>query len=112
MRRRVYDRRVAIIAVLVVAILGAHAVAQAWVTVRLWKNDELTDGQKWAQTALVWLVPLFGMAIVYSLLGRDPPPPAGELDFDEDMGGDSPELDVPDHAHAGPGIHSPAGGDD
>ena len=74
---------------LAVAIVIALVVAQALVTVRLWRSDLYTRSEKIAQSALVWLLPAGGSAIVYAALRQDddvsrptPNAPDGEGSYD------------------------------
>ena len=48
-------------------ILGA-LVFQVWVTLRLRRTQIFDPSQKRAQTKLIWLVPVIGAAIVFSVL--------------------------------------------
>jgi hypothetical protein len=46
--------------------LAVALVAQALVTRRLWRSDLYEDRQKAAQTVLIWLLPVFGAAVVHA----------------------------------------------
>jgi putative copper export protein len=51
-----------------VSLLMAALVFQIWVTVRLRRTQIFDRSQKSAQTKLIWLVPVVGAAIVFSVL--------------------------------------------
>lgn len=51
----------------VLLLIGA-LVFQAWVTLRLRRSQLYDRSQKSAQTKLIWLVPVVGAAIVFSVL--------------------------------------------
>lgn len=48
-------------------------VFQAWVTLKVRRSTEYDDQQKSLQTKLIWLVPVFGAAVVFS--GMEPEAP-------------------------------------
>jgi len=52
----------------VILSLAAALVFQIWVTVRLRRTQLFDLPQKSAQTKLIWLVPVIGAAIVFSVL--------------------------------------------
>jgi cytochrome bd-type quinol oxidase subunit 2 len=61
-------------------VLAVVLVFQAWVTVRLRRTPIFDRPEKYAQTKLIWLVPVIGAAIVFAVLRseeqqerRDPP---------------------------------------
>jgi hypothetical protein len=61
-------------------VLALVLVFQAWVTVRLRRTQIFDRPEKYAQTKLIWLVPVIGAAIVFAVLRseeqqerRDPP---------------------------------------
>lgn len=49
-------------------VFGTFLCFQSWVTGRVWRNDIFIRSEKVAQTKLVWLVPLLGAVMVYSML--------------------------------------------
>lgn len=49
-------------------LLLAALVFQVWVTLRLRRTQIFDASQKLAQTKLIWLVPVLGAAIVFSVL--------------------------------------------
>jgi hypothetical protein len=51
-----------------VSLLLAALAFQIWVTVRLRRTQIFDRSQKSAQTKLIWLVPVVGAAIVFSVL--------------------------------------------
>jgi small-conductance mechanosensitive channel len=67
------DKSDVLLAVLLVAVVAF----QAWVTVRVHRSSEYDPDQKRAQTKLIWLVPLIGAAVAFSVLEdddkKDPP---------------------------------------
>jgi hypothetical protein len=50
-----------------VAILGF----QAWTTFRVWKSDFFERDHKMNQTKLIWLLPLIGAVLVFSVLQQE-----------------------------------------
>ncbi len=51
-----------------IALLAAALVFQIWVTLRLRRTPIYDRSQKNAQAKLIWLVPVVGAAIVFSVL--------------------------------------------
>ncbi len=51
-----------------VILLVATLIFQIWVTLRLRRTPIFDRSQKRAQTKLIWLVPVVGAAIVFSVL--------------------------------------------
>jgi prolipoprotein diacylglyceryltransferase len=41
---------------------------QIWVTVRVWRIDWFERKEKMAQSRLIWLLPILGAAMVYSVI--------------------------------------------
>ncbi|KYG07359.1 hypothetical protein BE21_29710 [Sorangium cellulosum] len=68
------------------ATIAAAAVAQAFITARLWRSDLYLSEQKIAQSALIWLLPIVGAIVVYAGLrqqddvSRPTPNPECEVD--------------------------------
>ncbi len=52
-------------------VISAFVVFQVWVTWRVWRDDSFIRSEKSAQTKLVWLVPLLGAILVYSMLSDE-----------------------------------------
>jgi hypothetical protein len=54
---------------------------QIWVTVRLWRIEWFEKAEKIAQSKLIWLLPLLGAAMVYSVIADEDEPqgPASHL---------------------------------
>jgi hypothetical protein len=50
-----------------IALLGF----QVWVSWRVWRTDLYVKSEKSAQFKLIWLVPLLGAVIVYSVLSEE-----------------------------------------
>jgi hypothetical protein len=46
----------------------AVAVLQVVLTVRVWRAQSYDRGQKMAQTKLIWLLPVLGAVLVFSLM--------------------------------------------
>jgi H+/Cl- antiporter ClcA len=44
---------------------------QVWVSWRVWRTDLYLKSEKSAQFKLIWLVPLLGAVIVYSVLSEE-----------------------------------------
>ena len=44
---------------------------QAWVTFRVWKSRIFERGQKMAQSKLIWLLPVLGAVLVFSVLSSE-----------------------------------------
>jgi hypothetical protein len=53
--------------VLLALVLGGVAF-QVWLTVRVWKNRFYERSQKVLQSQLIWLLPVVGAVLVYSLM--------------------------------------------
>ena len=49
----------------------ALLVFQVWVSWRVWRTDLYLKAEKSAQFKLIWLVPLLGAVIVYSVLSEE-----------------------------------------
>jgi hypothetical protein len=59
-----------------VALLALLAlVFQVWVTVRLWRVDWFERAEKIAQSKLIWLLPILGAVMVYSMIVDEDEPP-------------------------------------
>jgi hypothetical protein len=54
---------------------------QIWLTVRVWKSTTYERSQKILQSKLIWLLPIVGAVLVFSLMPRedDFPPPRSHL---------------------------------
>jgi len=52
-------------------VISAFVFFQGWVTWRVWHDDSFIRSEKSAQTKLVWLVPLLGAILVYSMLSDE-----------------------------------------
>jgi len=44
---------------------------QGWVTFRVWKSRIYEKGQKVAQSKLIWLLPVLGAILVFSVLSSE-----------------------------------------
>ena len=44
---------------------------QGWVTLRVWKSRIYEKGQKVAQSKLIWLLPVLGAILVFSVLSSE-----------------------------------------
>lgn len=62
-------------------LLVAALVFQVWVTVRLWRTDWFERAEKVAQSKLIWLLPILGAVMVYSVITdeEDPQGPTSYL---------------------------------
>lgn len=49
-------------------ILSLFVAFQVWVTWQVWRNEYFARSEKAAQTRLIWLLPLLGAVLVYSML--------------------------------------------
>jgi hypothetical protein len=54
-------------------LLGALAF-QVWLTVRVWRNRFYERGEKLLQSKLIWLLPVIGAVLVYSLMPEEEEP--------------------------------------
>jgi hypothetical protein len=63
-----------------VALVALLAV-QIWLTVRVWKSPSYERSQKVLQSKLIWLLPVVGAVLVFSLMPDedDPPRPRTQL---------------------------------
>ena len=52
-------------------VIGVFVFFQSWVTWRVWHDDVFLRSEKSAQTKLIWLVPLLGAILVYSMLSDE-----------------------------------------
>ncbi|MDI1450921.1 hypothetical protein [Polyangium sp. 6x1] len=50
---------------MLVILAAVVMVVQIGITVRLWRSDLYTRGQKIAQSAMIWLLPVVGAIVVY-----------------------------------------------
>jgi putative effector of murein hydrolase LrgA (UPF0299 family) len=61
------------------AILGL-VVFQTWLTVQVFRSNMFEKKQKWLQAQLIWLIPVVGAGLVFSVLreeaDRDRRPPS------------------------------------
>jgi hypothetical protein len=55
----------------VVAVLAALIAFQAWLTVRVFKSRLYDRKQKVWQAQLIWLLPVIGAGLVFSILQED-----------------------------------------
>jgi len=51
--------------------LGTFLLFQGWVTWRIWRDEFFIHSEKVAQTKLVWLVPMLGAVLVFSMLSDE-----------------------------------------
>jgi TRAP-type C4-dicarboxylate transport system permease small subunit len=88
-----------ILGLLFAVYLGICGVA----TVRLWSSDFYSHGQKAAQTALLWMLPVIGLILVLAVLKAEPRRPRTFEESDDDDDADD-DIGVagsaPDHAVA------------
>lgn len=76
---------------ILLAIGACVAAAQLWVSIRLFRSQDYSGFQKGAQTAIIWLLPVIGAIVVYSLMSTDGKPPrVAKSSFPED--GDIPDF--------------------
>ncbi len=71
---------------LVYVCLAALVIFQSYVTYRVWKSNAFEPDQKNRQSRLVWLVPLLGAAIVFSVLVEEEAFLSGKKDDTERRG--------------------------
>ncbi|WP_437549639.1 hypothetical protein WME97_04025 [Sorangium sp. So ce367] len=68
--------------------VAAAILAQAFITVRLWRSELYSRDQKLLQSALIWLLPVAGSFIVYSGLRQEDdvsrPTPNTEMESDDE----------------------------
>jgi hypothetical protein len=57
--------------VLGVGVLAAAVFFQVWVTFRVWRSRVFEKPQKVAQSQLIWLVPVLGAVMVFSVLSSE-----------------------------------------
>jgi len=61
-------------------VIVCMVVFQLWLTVRVFRSNMFERRQKWLQAQLIWLIPIIGAGLVYSVLqeegaaDRRPPP--------------------------------------
>jgi hypothetical protein len=56
--------------VLSLLVLAALAF-QVWVTIRVRRSTDYDSGQKSAQTKLIWLLPIIGAAVAFSVMEKE-----------------------------------------
>ncbi len=56
------------------ALVLALVAFQVWLTVRIWKNRFYERSQKVLQSQLIWLLPVVGAVLVYSLMPEEEDP--------------------------------------
>lgn len=64
------------------ALLLALAAFQTWLTVRVWKSRLFERKQKILQSQLIWLLPILGAGLVFTILieeERSNKPPPSQL---------------------------------
>ena len=61
------------LAVLVSGVIGF----QGWLTAQVWKSDLYDRRQKILQAQLIWLLPILGSGLVFTMLRDDLPPDRG-----------------------------------
>lgn len=54
--------------VIVVLALAVLVAIQTWLTIRVWKSKSYERSQKALQTKLIWLLPIVGAVLVFSLM--------------------------------------------
>jgi hypothetical protein len=52
-------------------LLAGYVVACVWLTVRVWRSKSFERSQKLAQSQLIWLLPVIGAVLVFSLMPDD-----------------------------------------
>jgi hypothetical protein len=52
-------------------VLAAAAGFQGWVTFRVWRSRVFEKPQKLAQSKLIWLLPVLGAVMVFSVLSTE-----------------------------------------
>jgi tellurite resistance protein TehA-like permease len=68
---------------MIYVVVGGALLFQAYVTYRLWRSQVFDGQQKRAQSKLVWLVPVLGAAVVFSVLVDEEAHLAGKKDDTE-----------------------------
>jgi hypothetical protein len=58
--------------VFAIVVVFAALVFQAWVTRKVHRSDAYEPAQKRAQTKLIWLVPVVGALVAFSMLDPEP----------------------------------------
>jgi hypothetical protein len=48
--------------------------AQVWLTFRVWKSPSFERSQKVLQSKLIWLLPIIGAVVVFSLMPEEDTP--------------------------------------
>ncbi|MDC0744868.1 hypothetical protein [Polyangium mundeleinium] len=73
------------VGIALVILAAVVMLVQIGITVRLWKSDFYTRGQKIAQSAMIWLLPVVGVIVIYAGLRHaddvprpEPNPEGGE----------------------------------
>ena len=62
------------------ALIGGVVLFQVYVTYRLWRSNAFEKAQKVAQSKLVWLLPMLGAVIVFSVLMDEEKHARGDTD--------------------------------
>jgi hypothetical protein len=57
--------------ILILLAIAAVIVFQAWLTRRVWKSELYERKQKIWQAQLIWLLPVIGAGLVFSILQED-----------------------------------------
>ena len=57
--------------IVVGVVLAAVVVFQAWLTRRVWKSNLYEHKQKVWQSQLIWLLPIIGAGLVFTILQED-----------------------------------------
>lgn len=73
-------------AVFVVIAVSVLAALNVYASRRCWRDDLSSRGQRVAQVAFVWLVPLLGAALALNLLRKAPEGGSGRYDPEKDVG--------------------------
>lgn len=47
---------------------------QVWLTVRVWKSSSFERSQKMLQSKVIWLLPIVGAVLVYSMMPEEDKP--------------------------------------
>ncbi len=60
--------------ILLAALVLFAVIFQIWLTVRVWKSTSYERSQKLLQSKLIWLLPVIGAVLVFSLMPEEDKP--------------------------------------
>jgi hypothetical protein len=73
------------IVTILLVVAGIHVLANAWVSIVIYKSDKYESLQKVVQCILIWAIPIFGFSFVYLFFRFEGQPGRGRYSADSNL---------------------------